>query len=84
MGAVDSAVSTTLFGGTLELGGSRRLRAGRGYAKVGDGPVIRLQAPYVAPGSIAGLPSVDVMPTASAEPTEPTAGASRPQPASSD
>jgi len=46
MGSVEASVSTALFGGTLELGGSRRLPPGRGYVKVGNGPVIRLQAPY--------------------------------------
>jgi len=46
MGSVEPSVSTALFGGTLELGGSRRLPPGRGYVKVGTGPVIRLQAPY--------------------------------------
>ena len=46
MGSVEASVSTALFGGTLELGGSRRLPPGRGYVKVGNGPVIRLQTVF--------------------------------------
>ena len=58
MGSVEPAVSTALFGGTLELGGSRRLPAGRGYVRVGSGPVIRLQAPYTPPMTVAPLRAV--------------------------
>ncbi len=61
MGALDSACSTALFGGTLELGGSRQLPPGRGYVRVGSGPVIRLQAPYVAPGAMAHTRPVEVV-----------------------
>ena len=61
MGSVDPAVSTTLFGGTLELGGSRKLPAGRGYARVGNGPVIRLQTPYAPPVTVAPLRAVGTM-----------------------
>ena len=46
LGKVDAVTSTTLFGGTLELGGGQAMPAGRGYARLGDGPVIRLQTPY--------------------------------------
>ena len=58
MGTVEPEVSTALFGGALELGGSRRLPPGRGYVRVGDGPVIRLQAPYAPPGDVAPLRAV--------------------------
>jgi hypothetical protein len=66
IGAVDPAVSTALFGGTLELGGSKQLPPGRGYVRVGSGPVIRLQAPYVAPGTIARTRPVEVVATVAA------------------
>jgi DNA segregation ATPase FtsK/SpoIIIE-like protein len=58
MGTVDPSVSTALFGGTLELGGSRRLPVGRGYVRVGTGPVIRLQTPYAPPVTVAPLRAV--------------------------
>jgi len=67
IGSVDSAVSTALFGGTLELGGSKQLPPGRGYVRVGSGPVIRLQSPYVAPGSIEHTKPVEVVATVSAD-----------------
>jgi hypothetical protein len=46
LGKVDPATSTLLFGGTLELGGAEVMPQGRGYARIGTGPVIRLQTPY--------------------------------------
>lgn len=46
LGKVDGATSTLLFGGTLELGGAQLMPPGRGYVRIGAGPVIRLQAPY--------------------------------------
>ena len=46
LGKVDGATSTLLFGGTLELGGAQLMPPGRGYVRVGAGPVIRLQTPY--------------------------------------
>lgn len=46
LGKVDPATSTLLFGGTLELGGAQLMPPGRGYARIGTGPVIRLQTPY--------------------------------------
>jgi DNA segregation ATPase FtsK/SpoIIIE-like protein len=55
MGAVEPSVSTALFGGTLELGGSRRLPAGRGYVRIGNGPVIRLQTPFAPPADVLPL-----------------------------
>jgi len=58
MGSVEPEVSTALFGGTLELGGTRRLAPGRGYARVGNGPVIRLQTPYAPPGDVSPLRAV--------------------------
>jgi hypothetical protein len=58
MGSVEPSVSTALFGGTLELGGCRRLPAGRGYVRIGRGPVIRLQAPYAPPVTVAPLRAV--------------------------
>jgi hypothetical protein len=58
MGSVEPALSTALFGGTLELGGSGRLPAGRGYVRVGNGPVIRLQTPYAPPMTVAPLRAV--------------------------
>ena len=67
MGAVEPAVSTALFGGTLELGGSRRLPAGRGYVRVGTGPVIRLQTPYAPPGDVAPLAEVGTEPQGAQE-----------------
>ncbi|HET9168535.1 MAG TPA: FtsK/SpoIIIE domain-containing protein [Actinospica sp.] len=62
MGTVQPSVSTALFGGTLELGGSRRLPPGRGYVRVGSGPVIRLQTPYAPPVSVAPLRAVGTTP----------------------
>ena len=46
LGKVDPVTSTLLFGGTLELGGAQVMPQGRGYARIGSGPVIRLQTPY--------------------------------------
>jgi len=46
LGRVDPVTSTLLFGGTLELGGAQLMPQGRGYARIGSGPVIRLQTPY--------------------------------------
>ena len=46
LGKVDPVTSTALFGGTLELGGGQAMPAGRGYARIGSGPVIRLQTPF--------------------------------------
>lgn len=46
LGKVDAVTSTLLFGGTLELGGAQVMPQGRGYARIGTGPVIRLQTPY--------------------------------------
>jgi hypothetical protein len=46
LGKVDPVTSTLLFGGTLELGGAQVMPQGRGYARIGAGPVIRLQTPY--------------------------------------
>lgn len=46
LGKVDGATSTLLFGGTLELGGAQLMPPGRGYVRIGAGPVIRLQVPY--------------------------------------
>jgi hypothetical protein len=46
LGRVDGATSTLLFGGTLELGGAQLMPPGRGYVRIGAGPVIRLQTPY--------------------------------------
>jgi len=46
LGRVDAVTSTLLFGGTLELGGAQVMPPGRGYARIGSGPVIRLQTPY--------------------------------------
>ncbi|HTJ69072.1 MAG TPA: FtsK/SpoIIIE domain-containing protein [Actinospica sp.] len=62
MGAVQPSVSTALFGGTLELGGCSRLPAGRGYVRVGGGPVIRLQTPYAPPVTVAPLRAVGTTP----------------------
>lgn len=55
LGKVDGATSTLLFGGTLELGGAQLMPPGRGYVRIGAGPVIRLQTPYspaLAPSSV--------------------------------
>jgi hypothetical protein len=46
LGRVDAVSSTLLFGGTLELGGAKVMPPGRGYVRIGAGPVIRLQTPY--------------------------------------
>jgi hypothetical protein len=46
LGRVDPVTSTLLFGGTLELGGAQVMPPGRGYVRIGSGPVIRLQTPY--------------------------------------
>ena len=74
MGAVEPAVSTALFGGTLELGGCKRLPAGRGYVRVGSGPVIRLQTPYAPPVTVAPLRAVGTtMTPAAAAATAPAA-----------
>ena len=75
MGTVDPSVSTALFGGTLELGGSRRLPVGRGYVRVGTGPVIRLQTPYAPPVTVAPLRAVGTtMAPATVAATAPAAG----------
>ena len=76
MGSVQPDVSTALFGGTLELGGSRRLAPGRGYARVGNGPVIRLQTPYAPPGDVSPLRAVGTgaTPAAQAAVPAPSAG----------
>ena len=75
MGTVDPSVSTALFGGTLELGGSRRLPVGRGYVRVGSGPVIRLQTPYAPPVTVAPLRAVGTtMAPATVAATAPAAG----------
>lgn len=52
LGKVDPVTSTALFGGTLELGGGQAMPAGRGYARIGGGPVIRLQTPYAPTPSL--------------------------------
>ncbi|MBS2965608.1 hypothetical protein KGA66_21335 [Actinocrinis puniceicyclus] len=55
LGRVDPVSSTLLFGGTLELGGAQVMPPGRGYVRVGSGPVIRLQTPYapaLAPSAV--------------------------------
>jgi hypothetical protein len=46
LGRVDPTASTLMFGGTLELGGAQVMPPGRGYVRIGAGPVIRLQTPY--------------------------------------
>ncbi|HEX4788478.1 MAG TPA: FtsK/SpoIIIE domain-containing protein [Actinospica sp.] len=75
MGAVEPSVSTALFGGTLELGGSRRLPAGRGYVRIGNGPVIRLQTPFAPPADVSPLREVGTDPRAAqAAALAPTAG----------
>ena len=74
MGTVEPAVSTALFGGTLELGGSRRLPAGRGYVRIGSGPVIRLQTPYapqLTPSPVLHL-GMDIKPATAASPASVT------------
>ena len=75
MGTVDPSVSTALFGGTLELGGSLRRPVGRGYVRVGTGPVIRLQTPYAPPVTVAPLRAVGTtMAPATVAATAPAAG----------
>ena len=59
LGQLPPGASTALFGGTLEIGGPAMLPAGRGFARVGGGPVVRLQVPaaggrLVAAGVAAG------------------------------
>ena len=48
LGQLPPGASTALFGGTLEIGGPAVLPPGRGFARVGGGPVVRLQAPVAA------------------------------------
>ncbi|GAA1979583.1 hypothetical protein [Catenulispora subtropica] len=48
LGQLPPAASTALFGGTLEIGGPSVLPPGRGFARVGGGPVVRLQVPVAA------------------------------------
>ena len=74
MGSVEPAVSTALFGGTLELGGSRRLPTGRGYVRIGNGPVIRLQAPYAPPLAASPVRTLvtDIKPATTASPASVT------------
>ena len=55
LGQLPPATSTALFGGTLEIGGPVVLPAGRGFARVGGGPVVRLQVPAAA-HAMAGAP----------------------------
>jgi FtsK/SpoIIIE family len=57
LGQLPPGASTVLFGGTLEIGGPSVLPAGRGFARVGGGPVVRLQVPATASGLVsAGVP----------------------------
>jgi hypothetical protein len=53
LGQLPPGASTALFGGTLEIGGPAVLPAGRGFARVGGGPVVRLQVP-AANGPLVG------------------------------
>lgn len=55
LGQLPPGASTALFGGTLEIGGPAMLPAGRGFARVGGGPVVRLQVPAAA-HAMAGVP----------------------------
>lgn len=55
LGQLPPAASTALFGGTLEIGGPSVLPSGRGFARVGGGPVVRLQVP-VAADVVSALP----------------------------
>ena len=55
LGQLPPGASTMLFGGTLEIGGPSVLPAGRGFARVGGGPVVRLQVPAAA-GPLASVP----------------------------
>lgn len=55
LGQLPPAASTALFGGTLEIGGPAVLPAGRGFARIGGGPVVRLQVPAAA-HAMAGVP----------------------------
>jgi hypothetical protein len=55
LGQLPPAASTALFGGTLEIGGPSVLPPGRGFARVGGGPVVRLQVP-IAADVVAALP----------------------------
>ena len=55
LGQLPPAASTALFGGTLEIGGPSVLPPGRGFARVGGGPVVRLQVP-IAVDVVAALP----------------------------
>ncbi|NUR32278.1 MAG: hypothetical protein HOV83_41610 [Catenulispora sp.] len=57
LGQLPPAASTALFGGTLEIGGPAVLPPGRGFARVGGGPVVRLQVP-VAADVVGALPVV--------------------------
>jgi hypothetical protein len=47
LGRLDGRVSVLLFDDTLDVSGSGGMPPGRGYARLGDGPVVRLQVPYV-------------------------------------
>ncbi|MBW8806505.1 MAG: hypothetical protein JF587_22020 [Catenulisporales bacterium] len=55
LGQLPPAASTALFGGTLEIGGPPVLPPGRGFARVGGGPVVRVQVP-VAVDVVKALP----------------------------
>jgi hypothetical protein len=48
LGQLPPGASTALFGGTLEIGGPAVLPPGRGFARIGGGPVVRLQVPVAA------------------------------------
>ena len=48
LGQLPPGASTALFGGTLEIGGPAVLPPGRGFARVGGGPVVRVQVPVAA------------------------------------
>jgi hypothetical protein len=46
LGRLDGRASVLLFDDTLDVSGSGPMPPGRGYARLGDGPVVRLQVPY--------------------------------------
>jgi hypothetical protein len=55
LGQLPPGASTVLFGGTLEIGGPAVLPPGRGFARVGGGPVVRLQVPAASGALVAAM-----------------------------
>ncbi|MFD0630830.1 hypothetical protein ACFQ9X_03370 [Catenulispora yoronensis] len=78
LGQLPPAASTALFGGTLEIGGPAVLPPGRGFARVGGGPVVRLQVP-VAADVVGALPVLVGALVEDGDPAEEVGGLGEPE-----